>query len=170
MVQEQEERLRTIAAAVKSGTDKVVDRVEQLTAANRQLEKDIEQLKAKLASSAGSDLAAQAEDINGVKVLAAIVEGIDGKALRDTADQLKNKLGSAVVVLGTVAEGKVSLVAGVTKDLTDRIKAGDVVNEAAKMVGGKGGGRPDMAMAGGNSPGELPAAISHVKQYLASIL
>jgi len=170
LVQEQEERLRTIAAAVKSGTDKVVDRVEQLTAANRQLEKDIEQLKAKLASSAGSDLAAQAEEINGVKVLAAIVEGIDGKALRDTADQLKNKLGSAVVVLGTVTEGKVSLVAGVTKDLTGRIKAGDVVNEVAKKVGGKGGGRPDMAMAGGNSPGDLPDAISHVKQYLASIL
>ncbi len=170
LVQDQEECLRTIATVVKSGTDKVLERVEQLSVTNRQLEKEIEQLKAKLASEAGSDLAAQAEDINGVKVLAAIVEGVDSKALRDATDQLKNKLGSAVVVLGTVSEGKVSLVAGVTKDLTGRVMAGDVVNEVAKKVGGKGGGRPDMAMAGGNSPGDLPSAILSVKQYLASVL
>ena len=170
LVQEHEDRLKQIAAAVKAGTDKVVDRVEQLAAANRQLEKELEQMKAKLAASAGSDLAAQAEEINGVKVLAAIVEGVDSKALRDTTDQLKNKLGSAIVILGSVSDGKVNLVAGVTKDLTGRVKAGDLVNEVAKKVGGKGGGRPDMAMAGGNSPGALPEAISSIKQYLASIL
>jgi len=170
LVQEQEARLRQVAGTVKSGMDKVVDRVEQLTSTNRQLEKELAQLKAKLASSAGTDLASQAEEINGIKVLAAIVEGVDSKALRDTTDQLKNKLGSAIVVLGTAADGKVSLVAGVTKDLTGRVKAGEIVNEAAKIVGGKGGGRPDMAMAGGNTPESLPEAISHVKQYLASIL
>ena len=170
LVQEQEARLRQVAGTVKSGMDKVVDRVEQLTSTNRQLEKELAQLKAKLASSAGADLASQAEEINGIKVLAAIVEGVDSKALRDTTDQLKNKLGSAIVVLGTAADGKVSLVAGVTKDLTGRVKAGEIVNEAAKIVGGKGGGRPDMAMAGGNTPESLPEAISQVKQYLASIL
>jgi len=170
LVQEQEARLRQVAGTVKSGMDKVVDRVEQLTSTNRQLEKELAQLKAKLASSAGTDLASQAEEINGIKVLAAIVEGVDSKALRDTTDQLKNKLGSAIVVLGTAADGKVSLVAGVTKDLTGRVKAGEIVNEAAKIVGGKGGGRPDMAMAGGNTPESLPEAISQVKQYLASIL
>jgi len=170
LVQAQEETLKQIAGAVKSGTDKVVDRVQQLAASNRQLEKELEQLKAKLASSAGTDLASQAEEINGIKVLVAVVDGVDSKALRDTTDQLKNKLGSAIVVLGTVSEGKVSLVAGVTKDLTDRFKAGDIVNEVARKVGGKGGGRPDMAMAGGNSPGDLPEAISSVKQYLASVL
>jgi len=95
-----------------------------------------------------------------------VVEGVDSKALRDTTDQLKNKLGSAVIVLGTVDGEKVSLVAGVTKDLTDRIKAGDLVNEVARKVGGKGGGRPDMAMAGGNSPGELTQAIFDIKQYV----
>ena len=127
-------------------------------------------MKAKLASSAGTDLAAQAEEINGVKVLVAIVEGLDSKSLRDTTDQLKNKLGTAVVLLATVDGDKVSLVAGVTKDLTDRVKAGELVKEIAQKVGGKGGGRPDMAMAGGNSPDQLPEAILYAKQYLISIL
>ena len=170
LVQDHEGKLKEIASTVKAGTDTVVDRVTQLNAANRQLEKELAQIKAKLATSAGTDLASQAEDINGVKVLITVVEGVDSKSLRDTTDQLKNKLGTAVVVLGTVADGKVSLVAGVTKDLTDRVKAGDVVNEAAQKVGGKGGGRPDMAMAGGNSPDQLDDAISHVKQYVTSLL
>ncbi|MDG2175398.1 MAG: alanine--tRNA ligase [Gammaproteobacteria bacterium] len=170
LVQDQEDRLKEIASTVKAGTDAVVERVAQLSVANRQLEKELTRLKAKLASSAGTDMASEAEDINGVKVLAAVVEGVDSKALRDMADQLKNKLGTAVVVLGTVIDGKVSLVAGVTKDITDRVKAGDVVNEVAQKVGGKGGGRPDMAMAGGNSPGQLHEAISHAKQYVTSLL
>jgi len=170
LVQEQEDRLKQIASVVKASVDVVAERVEQLSSSNRQLEKEIAQLKAKLASSAGSDLASEAVDIGGVKVLAAILEGVDSKSLRDTTDQLKNKLGSAVVVLGTVEDGKVSLVAGVTKDVTDRVKAGDLVREIAEKVGGKGGGRPDMAMAGGNSPEGLPEAISFVKQYVSGLL
>jgi len=169
-MQQNEDRLKEIANQVKTSPELVVDRVGQLSAANKQLEKELAQLKARLASSAGTDLASQAEEIKGVKILAAVVEGVDAKALRDTTDQLKNKLGSAVVVLGTVNDDKVSLVAGVTKDLTDRIKAGDVVNEVARKVGGKGGGRPDMAMAGGNSPGALPDAISSIKQYVTDLL
>jgi len=170
LIQDNEDRLKQIAGVLKSGTDVVVERVEQLSAANRQLEKELDQLKAKLASSQGSDLASQAEEIKGVMVLAAIVEGLDSKALRETTDQLKNKLGSAVVVLAAVSGDKVSLVAGVTSDVTDRVKAGDLVNEVARKVGGKGGGRPDMAMAGGNSPDQLPEAISQVKQYVTSLL
>ena len=170
LIQDNEDRLKQIAGVLKSGTDVVVERVEQLSAANRQLEKELDQLKAKLASSQGSDLASQAEEIKGVMVLAAIVEGLDSKALRETTDQLKNKLGSAVVVLAAVSGDKVSLVAGVTSDVTDRVKAGDLVNEVARKVGGKGGGRPDMAMAGGNSPDRLPEAISQVKQYVTSLL
>jgi len=170
LIQDNEDRLKQIAGVLKSGTDVVVERVEQLSAANRQLEKELDQLKAKLASSQGSDLASQAEEIKGVMVLAAIVEGLDSKALRETTDQLKNKLGSAVVVLAAVSGDKVSLVAGVTSDVTDRVKAGDLVNEVARKVGGKGGGRPDMAMAGGNSPDQLPEAISQVKPYVTSLL
>ncbi len=170
LVQDSEDRLKQIAGVLKSGTDLVVERVEQLNAANRQLEKELDQLKAKLASSQGSDLASQAEEINGVMVLAAIVEGLDSKALRDTTDQLKNKLGSAVVLLAAISGDKVSLVAGVTRDVTDRVQAGALVNEVARKVGGKGGGRPDMAMAGGNSPDQLPEAISQVKQYVTSLL
>jgi len=170
LIQDNEDRLKQIAGVLKSGTDVVVERVEQLSAANRQLEKELDQLKAKLASSQGSDLASQAEEIKGVMVLAAIVEGLDSKALRETTDQLKNKLGSAVVVLAAVSGDKVSLVAGVTSDVTDLVKAGDLVNEVARKVGGKGGGRPDMAMAGGNSPDQLPEAISQVKQYVTSLL
>ncbi len=170
LIQDNEDRLKQIAGVLKSGTDVVVERVEQLSAANRQLEKELDQLKAKLASSQGSDLASQAEEIKGVMVLAAIVEGLDSKALRETTDQLKNKLGSAVVVLAAVSGDKVSLVAGVTSDVTDRVKAGDLVNEVARKVGGKGGGRPDMAMAGGNSPDQLPESISQVKQYVTSLL
>ncbi|MDA9909484.1 alanine--tRNA ligase [Gammaproteobacteria bacterium] len=170
LVQDNEDSLKQIASVLKSSQDTVVERVEQLNHANKQLEKELSQLKAKLASSAGTDLALQAEEINGVKVLVAIVEGLDSKSLRDTTDQLKNKLGTAVVLLATVDGDKVSLVAGVTKDVTDRVKAGDLIKEIAQIVGGKGGGRPDMAMAGGNSPKQLPEAILYAKQYLTSIL
>ena len=105
-------------------------------------------------------------DVGGVKVLAARLDGADPKALRDTLDQLKDKLGSAVVVLATEADGKVSLVAGVTKDLTDRLKAGDLIREVAAKVGGKGGGRPDMAQAGGTDPAGLPAALELVEGWV----
>lgn len=161
-----ESRLQQVATLVKGDRENVVNKVQQLAQRNRQLEKELEQMKAKMASAAGSDLASQAIDINGVKVLAALLEGVDPKSLRDTADQLKNKLGSAAVVLATVEGDKVSLVAGVTKDQTDRIKAGNLVNLVAQQVGGKGGGRPDMAMAGGNDPSGLDAALKSVPKWV----
>jgi alanyl-tRNA synthetase len=161
-----EERVARVAELVKSGRDEVEDKVVQLLERNRRLEKELEQLKAKLASAAGSDLAANAVLIGEVKVLAANLEGADPKSLRDTMDQLKNKLGSAVILLATVSEGKVSLVAGVTKDLTGQMKAGDLVKLAAEKVGGKGGGRPDMAQAGGNDPTALPEALSLAEPWV----
>jgi alanyl-tRNA synthetase len=132
----------------------------------RKLEKELDQLKAKLASSQGSDLAAQAVEVEGIQVLAARLEGVDAKALRDTVDQLKQKLGSAAVLLAVVEDGKVSLAAGVTKDQTGRIKAGELVNAVAQQVGGKGGGRPDMAMAGGSQPEHLDAALASVVDWV----
>lgn len=165
-VKEDESRLRAIAEHLKSTPEHLEERVEQLVQEHRRLEKEVGRLKGKLANSAGEDLSARAETVKGVKVLTASLEGLDSKALRETTDQLKNKLGSAVVVLGSPGEEKVNLVAGVTKDLTDRIKAGDLVNMVAGQVGGRGGGRPDMAMAGGNRPGALEDALKTVKPYV----
>jgi len=119
-----------------------------------------------MASNQGSDLAGQAVEIDGVKVLAARMDGADSRVLRDTLDQLKNKLGSAAVVLATVDGDKISLVAGVTKDQTARLKAGELVNAVATQVGGKGGGRPDMAQAGGNNPAALDAALASVENWV----
>jgi alanyl-tRNA synthetase len=130
---------------------------------SRQLEKELEQMKVKLAAAKGADLLGNVVEVKGVKVLAELLEGIDPKALRDTIDQLKNKLGSGVVVLATVAEGKVSLAAGVTKDLTGQVKAGDLVRELTAKLGGKGGGRPDFAQGGGADVAALPAALADVK-------
>ncbi|MFC1602842.1 alanine--tRNA ligase [Pseudomonadota bacterium] len=161
-----EDRLYRIAEQLKASRDDVDEKTVQLVERNRSLEKELEQLKGKLASAAGSDLAGSAMDIGGVKVLAAALEGVDPKSLRDTMDQLKNKLGSAVIVLGTAKEGKVSLVAGVTADQTSRMKAGDLIREVAAKVGGKGGGRPDMAQAGGNLPDALPDALALVKEWV----
>ncbi|MCH8175302.1 MAG: alanine--tRNA ligase [Proteobacteria bacterium] len=166
LVAQEEQILKQIAKIVKSGQAGLVDKVRQLTVSNRSLEKQLQQLKAKLASSAGSDLADQAQDLDGVKLLAAAVEGFNPKSLRDTVDQLKNKLGSSVVVLITASEGKVSMVAGVSKDLTDKVRAGDLVNMIAAQVGGKGGGRPDMAMAGGVDASGIPSAIASVKPWV----
>jgi len=160
-----EERLSRIGQLVKAGRDDLEAKVLQLVERNRKLEKELEHLKAKLASSAGSDLAAQAVEINGAKVLAAALEGADPKSLRDTLDQLKNKLQSAVILLATVSDGKVSLVAGVTQDLTGKAKAGDLVKAAAEKVGGRGGGRPDMAQAGGTDPTGLPAALALAESW-----
>ena len=126
----------------------------------------MEQLKAKLASSTGSDLASQAVDIHGIKVLAANLEGADVKTLRDTLDQLKNKLGTSAIVLASVSGDKISLVAGVSKDAMNRVKAGDLVNSVASQVGGKGGGRPDMAQAGGNQPENLAVALQSVPNWV----
>jgi alanyl-tRNA synthetase len=165
-VADNEQRLQRIAALVKSGREDAEEKVAQLQDRNRALEKELQQLKGKLASSQGSDLAAQAVDVNGVKVLAARMEGADNKVLRETLDQLKNKLGSAAVVLATVNGDKVTLVAGVTRDRTGTIKAGDLVNQVAQQVGGKGGGRPDMAQAGGNQPEHLDAALQSVPGWV----
>ena len=161
-----ERQLAAIASAVKGGRDDVGSRVQQLLDRNRQLEKELEQVKSKLASSAGSDLASQALEIKGTRVLAAKLDGADPKSLRDTVDQLKNKLGTAVIVLATVADQKVSLVAGVTKDRIDQIKASELANLIAQQVGGKGGGRPDMAQAGGNDPAALEAALAKVPEWV----
>ncbi|WP_339857731.1 alanine--tRNA ligase [Pseudohongiella acticola] len=165
-VEREETVLRQICELLKTGADGALDRVQQLVVNGRSLEKEIEQIKGKLASAAGSDMAAGAVDVNGIKLLVKQLEGFNSKTLRDTVDQLKNKLGSAVVVLASVDGDKVSLVAGVTQDLTDRIKAGDLVNSVAQQVGGKGGGRPDMAMAGGTDPSGLPAALASVSGFV----
>ncbi len=164
-VEADEDSMRRVAELVKANRGDIDHKVVQLVERNRQLEKELEQLKAKLASAAGSDLASGAVEIGGVKVLAANLEGADPKSLRDTMDQLKNKLGSAVIVLATVAGGKVSLVAGVTKDKTSVIRAGDLVKFVAQQVGGNGGGRPDMAQAGGNDAAALAAALASVEGW-----
>jgi len=130
------------------------------------LEKELARLKSKLASAQGNDLVDQAAEINGIKVLAAQLEGADATGLRETLDKLKDKLNSAAIVLAAVADGKVSLIAGVTPDLTAKIKAGDLVNMVAQQVGGKGGGRPDMAMAGGTQPEHLAHALSGVVDWV----
>ena len=161
-----ENRLQNIAELVKGARDNVEDKIRQLLERSRKLEKELDQLKGKLASSQGSDLASQAMEVKGIKVLAAKLEGADPKSLRDTVDQLKNKLGSAAVVLATVSDSKVSLVAGVTANLISQIKAGDLVNVVASQVGGKGGGRPDMAMAGGTEPEKLDIALKSVSEWV----
>ena len=165
-VNRNESHLQRVAELVKGSRDDVDEKVVQLLERNRALEKELQQLKGKLASSQGSDLASQAIDVDGVKVLAARMEGADVKALRDTLDQLKNKLGSAAVVLAAVNDGKISLVAGVTKDRTGEIKAGELVNAVASQVGGKGGGRPDMAQAGGSQPENLDSALQSVTGWV----
>ncbi len=165
-----EAQLEQLAQLVKSGRDDVVHKVEQLQQSQRKLEKELEQLKAKLASQAGGDLAAQAVDVQGLKVLAASLDGADVKTLRDTVDQLKNKLGQAAIVLASTQGDKVSIIAGVTKEETGKIRAGDLVNAVAQQCGGKGGGRPDMAQAGGNQPDKLPAALQSVPEWVENQL
>jgi alanyl-tRNA synthetase len=166
LVEREEDTLRQASAALKTNPDELLGKVEALARHNRELERQLEQLKAKMASSAGDDLSSQAIEINGKKVLIASLEDFNPKTLRDTVDQLKNKLGSAVVVLANSSEGKINLVAGVSKDLIGSVKAGDLVNMVALQVGGKGGGRPDMAMAGGSDLEALPAALASVQPWL----
>ena len=165
-VEEKEQQLDTVAKLVKSSREEVTDKVQQLLQRLKEQEKELGQLKGKMASLAGSDLSSQAEDINGVKILTAKLDGADSNTLRDTLDQLKNKLGTAAIVLASEEGGKVKLIAGVTKDLTDRIKAGELVNIAAAEVGGKGGGRPDMAQAGGSKPEAIPQALEAARSWL----
>ncbi|MCV4263056.1 alanine--tRNA ligase [Pseudomonas capsici] len=155
-----EDQLKEAATLVKGNRDNLLDKLSAVLERNRQLEKQLEQLQAKAASAAGDDLSAAALDVKGVKVLATRLDGQDGKALLALVDQLKNKLGRAVILLGSVHEDKVVLVAGVTKDLTGQLKAGDLMKQAAAAVGGKGGGRPDMAQGGGVDAGALDTALA----------
>ncbi|WP_305406208.1 alanine--tRNA ligase [Photobacterium leiognathi] len=162
--------LAKTARLVKSDSASVVSKVEALVSHSKQLEKEIQQLKDKLAAQEGANLINQAQEINGVKVLIAKLNGADNKALRGMVDELKNQLGSGVVLLGNVSDDKVGLIAGVTKDLVGKVKAGELVNLVAQQVGGKGGGRPDMAQAGGTDAAALPAALETVAPWLADKL
>ncbi|MBC3952592.1 alanine--tRNA ligase [Pseudomonas folii] len=155
-----EDQLKEAATLVKGNRENLLDKLTAVLERNRLLEKQLEQLQAKAASAAGDDLSSSALDVKGVKVLAVRLDGLDGKALLALVDQLKNKLGRAVILLGSVHEDKVVLVAGVTKDLTGQLKAGDLMKQAAAAVGGKGGGRPDMAQGGGVDAGALDAALA----------
>jgi alanyl-tRNA synthetase len=169
-VQTRENEVRQAAAALKAQPAELGSKLVQMLDNMRTLEKELDRLKSKLAAHAGDELVQQAVDIGGVRVLAALLEGIDAKGLRETADKLRDKLKSCALVLGTVAEGKVSLIAAVTPDVTGRIKAGELVNFVATQVGGKGGGKPDLAMAGGSEPGQLPAALASVAAWVQTKL
>jgi alanyl-tRNA synthetase len=155
--------LRDVASMVRGSRDDVDEKVRELVERARRLEKEVQQLKSKLASGNSGDLSTQAKDVGGIRVLAAQVEGADAKSLRDAMDQLRSKLGTSVIVLGTVKEGKVVLVAGVSPDLVARYRAGEIVGAVAAQVGGKGGGRADFAQAGGNMPDNLPLALASVE-------
>ena len=163
---ERDAELTSIASLLKSPADKTSEKVEQLLEKNRSLEKQLERLTAKLASAAGNELIAQAVEINGVKVLAVKLHDVAASSLRDMADQLKNKLGSCAIVLAVVEGDKVSLVAGVSKDTMSKVKAGELVNFVATQVGGKGGGKPDLAQAGGTNPAALAGALAAVSAWV----
>ncbi len=169
-VQELDARLSTAAAMLKAQPAELTQRIAQVQDQLKSLEKELAALKSRLASSQGDELAQQAVDVKGLRVLAATLEGADSKTLRETADKLKDKLKHAAVVLAAVEGGKVSLIAGVTAEASKQVKAGELVNFVAQQVGGKGGGRPDMAQAGGTEPGKLPEALAGVAAWVASKL
>ena len=166
----QSDQLQDIAQLLKGDSANLGDKVRSALERTRQLEKELQQLKEQQAAQESASLTGKAEDINGVKLLVSVLEGVEPKMLRTMVDDLKNQLGSAVIVLATVAEGKVSLIAGVSKDVTDRVKAGELVGMVAQQVGGKGGGRPDMAQAGGTDVAALPAAMASVKGWVGAKL
>ena len=154
------------AEVLKTDVASLVEKIQQLQDKAKRTEKELEQLKTKQASQAGADLAKQAEQINGVNVVVQQIDNVDAKALRTMIDDLKNQLGTAIIVFGSVVDDKVNLIVGVTKDLTDKVKAGELVGEMAQHVGGKGGGRPDMAMAGGSEPQHLSNALTFAKEWI----
>jgi alanyl-tRNA synthetase len=162
--------LRDIAAMLRGSREDVDEKVRELVERSRRLEKEVQQLKSKLASGQGGDLTSQAKDVGGIKVLAAQIDGADAKSLRDAVDQLKGKLGSSVIVLATVQDGKVVLVAGVSADLLSRMRAGEIASAVAAQVGGKGGGRADFAQAGGTQPENLGKALAGVESLIRSHL
>jgi alanyl-tRNA synthetase len=159
--------LNEAAAAMKAPAAELTQKIEQVQDHVRSLEKELARLKSRLAASQGDDLAAQAVDVKGIRVLAAALDGADVKTLRETMDKLKDKLHTAAIVLAAVDGVKVSLIAGVTADSTSRVKAGELVNFVAQQVGGKGGGRPDMAQAGGTDAAALPKALAGVADWVA---
>ncbi len=163
-----EQTLRSVAGQLKGARDEVNAKVAQLIERARQLEREVRELKGKLATGTSRDLLAEAREVNGVKLLVARLDGADSKSLRETADRLKDRLGSGVVVLGGVEDDKVRLVAGVTADLTGRLKAGQLIQSAAKCVGGNGGGRPDFAQAGGTLPEKLDEALALIEPAVAA--
>jgi alanyl-tRNA synthetase len=169
-VQQQEASLQQAAGTLKAPVQEVTQKITQIIDNVRSLEKELARLKSKLASSQGDDLATQAADVKGAKVLAATVDGADAKALREAMDKVKAKLKSCAVVLAAIAGDKVTLIAGVSADLTAKVKAGELVNFVAQQVGGKGGGRADMAQAGGNDPAKLPAALAAVPSWVGERL
>lgn len=169
-VQETDTQVKNLTDLLKIDRLSLADKVVQLQTKQKELEKTIDQLKTKMASQSTGDLSSQAKDFSGISVLSAIVEGADVKMLRSTLDTLKDKLGTCAIVLGSAEDGKVKLISGVSKDATDRLKAGDLVNHVASQVGGKGGGRPDMAQAGGSQPENLPQAIDSVYEFIESVL
>jgi alanyl-tRNA synthetase len=170
LVDQNEQQLAAVCEMVKGNAENVAAKVAALRTENRELEKEIARLKQKLATSTGADLTAAAVDVQGIKVLAANVDGADAKSLRDTLDQCKNKLGSAVILLSAVTGDKIALTAGVTRDLTDRIKAGDLMREFSERLGGKGGGKPDMAQGGGTDVQALPEVLKTVPEWVSSQL
>jgi alanyl-tRNA synthetase len=166
LVQNMNNRINEAAAVLKAQPEELTQRIVQVQEHVKSLEKELATLKSKLASSQGDELVSQAVDVKGIKVLAATLEGADVTALRETMDKLKDKLKTAAIVLAAVNDGKVSLIAGVTADTTAKLKAGELVNFVAQQVGGKGGGRPDMAQAGGTDPSGLPAALAAVSDWV----
>jgi alanyl-tRNA synthetase len=170
LINAQQTLISHLSSELKAPTGELANKIAQLSEHAKSLEKELARLKSILANSQGDDLTSQAIVINGVKVLAARLEGADANALRETIDKLKDKLKTSVIVLASVNDGKVSLAAGVTADLIAKIKAGDLVNHVASQVGGKGGGKPDMAMAGGTDASQLPKALASVQEWVTQKL
>ncbi|WP_105494440.1 alanine--tRNA ligase [Escherichia coli] len=164
------ERLSEVAHLLKGDSNNLADKVRSVLERTRQLEKELQQLKEQAAAQESANLSSKAIDVNGVKLLVSELSGVEPKMLRTMVGDLKNQLGSTIIVLATVAEGKVSLIAGVSKDVTDRVKAGELIGMVAQQVGGKGGGRPDMAQAGGTDAAALPAALASVKGWVSAKL
>jgi alanyl-tRNA synthetase len=168
-IQSIESQLRQLARTLKIAPEAAEGRLQQILERNRALEKDLDELKSKLASASGDELADQAVDVGAIKVLAARLDGADPRSLRDTVDRLKDRLGSSIIVIGSADSGKVRLAAGVSKDLVTRVQAGNLVNFVAEQVGGMGGGRPDFAQAGGSSPENLDRALASVADWIGEI-
>lgn len=164
------DRLSEVAHLLKGDSNNLADKVRSVLERTRQLEKELQQLKEQAAAQESANLSSKAIDVNGVKLLVSELSGVEPKMLRTMVDDLKNQLGSTIIVLATVAEGKVSLIAGVSKEVTDRVKAGELIGMVAQQVGGKGGGRPDMAQAGGTDAAALPAALASVKGWVSAKL